>query len=85
VFDLLRQRQVALCMAEAEDGIKVPLIETADWGYLRLRNVKYSDAELTRWIEEIRKKKWEEVFVFFKHEEKATGPKFAKRFLELTQ
>jgi len=85
VFDLLRQRQVALCMAEAEDGIKVPLIETADWGYLRLRNVKYSDAELKRWIEEIRKKKWEEVFVFFKHEEKATGPKFAKRFLELTQ
>jgi len=85
VFDVLRQRRVALCMAEAEDGIKVPLIETADWGYLRLRMIKYSDAELKRWIKQIRRKKWKEVFVFFKHEEKATGPKFARRFLELTQ
>ena len=85
VFDLLRQRRVALCMAEAEDGIETPLIETADWGYLRLRMVKYSDADLKRCIKQIRRKKWKEVFVFFKHEEKATGPKFAKRFLELTQ
>jgi len=83
VFDLLRRRRVVLCMAEADDGIEVPLIETADWGYLRLRNLKYSDAELKRWITEIRKKKWKDVFVFFKHEEKATGPKFARRFLEL--
>jgi len=85
VFELLRERRVALCTAQAEDGIEVPLIETADWGYLRLRNLKYSDADLKRWIKEIRKKKWKEVFVFFKHEEKATGPKFAKRFLELAQ
>jgi len=85
VFDLLRQRRVALCMAEAEDGIETPLVETADWGYLRLRMVKYSDADLKRWIRQIRRKKWKEVFVFFKHEEKATGPKFARRFLELTQ
>jgi uncharacterized protein YecE (DUF72 family) len=85
VFDLLRRRRVALCMAQAEDGIEAPLVETADWGYLRLRMVKYSDADLKRWIKEIRRRSWKEAFVFFKHEEKATGPKFAKRFLELTQ
>ena len=83
VFDLLRQRRVALCMAEAEDGIETPLIETADWGYLRLRMVKYSDTELKRWIGQIRRKQWKDVFIFFKHEEKATAPKFARRFLEL--
>src|SRR5205814_4729161 len=58
VFDLLRQRRVALCMAEAEDGIETPLVETADWGYLRLRMVKYSDADLKRWIRQIRRQKW---------------------------
>ena len=85
VFGVLGERRVALCTAEAEDGIEVPLIETADWGYLRLRMVKYSDADLKRWIRKVRRKKWKEVFVFFKHEEKATGAKFARRFLELTQ
>jgi uncharacterized protein YecE (DUF72 family) len=83
VFSLLRQRRVALCMAQAEDGIEIPLIETADWGYLRLRMVKYSDADLKGWIKTINQKKWEDVFVFFKHEEKATGPEFATRFLKL--
>jgi uncharacterized protein YecE (DUF72 family) len=83
VFSLLRQRRVALCRAQAEDGIEIPLIETADWGYLRLRMVKYSDADLKRWIKTINQKKWEDVFVFFKHEEKATGPEFATRFLKL--
>jgi len=83
VFELLRKRQVALCIAEAEDGIDTPLRATADWGYLRLRMVKYSDADLKRCISKIRKQRWREVVVFFKHEEKATGPKLAKRFLEL--
>ena len=83
VFELLHEQQVALCIAEAEDGIETPLAATADWGYLRLRMVKYSDADLKRWIRKIREQRWREVFVFFKHEEKATGPKLAKRFLEL--
>jgi len=83
VFDLLRERQVALCVAEAEDGVEVPLMATADWGYLRLRRVEYSDADLKQWIKRIRQNDWKDVFVFFKHEEAGTGPKFARRFLEL--
>jgi uncharacterized protein YecE (DUF72 family) len=83
VFDLLRDRGVALCIAQAEDTLEVPFVATADWGYLRLRNIRYSDADLKRWVKKIRRQRWSEVFVFFKHEEKATGPKFAITFLKL--
>jgi uncharacterized protein YecE (DUF72 family) len=85
LFDLLRDCGVALCIAEAEDTVEVPFVSTADWGYLRLRNVRYSDADLKRWIKKIRQQRWSDVFVFFKHEEKATGPKFATNFLKLLE
>jgi uncharacterized protein YecE (DUF72 family) len=85
VFDLLRRRKVALCIAQTEDFPDPPFVATAPWGYLRLRLAKYSDADLKGWIRKIRRQKWKDVFVFFKHEEKATGPKFASRFMELVQ
>jgi len=85
VFDLLRERKVALCIAQTEDIPDPPFVATAPWGYLRLRMPKYSDADLKGWIRKIRRQKWKDVFVFFKHEERATGPKFASRFMELVQ
>src|SRR3954463_9933981 len=84
VYDLLRARRVALCVAETDDIPDPPLIATSDWGYLRLRTVRYSDADLKAWIRKIRRQKCKEAFVFFKHEEKATGPKFASKFVEFT-
>jgi uncharacterized protein YecE (DUF72 family) len=83
VFDLLRHRRIALCIAQTDDIPDPPLVATADWGYLRLRLPKYSDADLKSWVRKIRRQKWKDAFVFFKHEEKATGPKFAKRFMEI--
>jgi uncharacterized protein YecE (DUF72 family) len=83
VFGLLRDRQVAYCIAHGEVSDDPPFVATADWGYLRLRTVKYSNDDLKSWIRKISRQRWEDVFVFFKHEEKATGPKFAKRFVEL--
>jgi len=83
VFELLHEHQVALCIAQAEDSVEVPFVSTADWGYLRLRMPAYSDADLKRWIKDIRQQKWKDAFVFFKHEEEGTGPEFARRFLEL--
>ncbi len=35
------------------------------------------------WIKRIRRQKWTEAFVFFKHEDEGIRPAFAKRFLEL--
>jgi uncharacterized protein YecE (DUF72 family) len=83
VFGLLREGRAALCIAEVEDGVEVPFVSTADWGYFRLRRPDYGDAELKSWIGRIREPGWQEAFVFFKHEEEGKGPQMAKRFLEL--
>jgi uncharacterized protein YecE (DUF72 family) len=84
-FDLLRQRNASLCIAEAEEGVEVPFEPTADWGYLRLRRPDYTDVELKAWIERISKTNWKDAFIFFKHEEEGKGPQMAKRFLELAK
>ncbi|HEY1381597.1 MAG TPA: DUF72 domain-containing protein [Gemmataceae bacterium] len=83
VFALLRDRRVALCIADDENDLAVPVVATTDWGYLRLRRPAYSDAELATWAERVRGQSWQDAFVFFKHEDTATGPRLARRFLEL--
>ena len=45
----------------------------------------YGDPELSAWAEKLRQQNWSDVFVFFKHEDEAKGPKMAKRFLELAE
>jgi len=72
-----------LCIAEAEDGVEVPFVSTANWGYLRLRRPDYGDVELKAWGDRIRAQNWQNAFVFFKHEDEGKGPQMAKRFLEL--
>ena len=62
---------------------ETPIYPTGSWGYMRLRKVDYSDDELRRWKERILEQSWDRAFVFFKHEDKGTGPGFAKRFLAL--
>jgi uncharacterized protein YecE (DUF72 family) len=81
VYALLRARNAALAIVEDEDGA-TPAVATADWGYFRLRDVEYTDAQLTGWVDTIRDVggAWRDAFVFFKHEEGATGPALAKRF-----
>src|SRR5215217_896292 len=67
VFGLLRDHQVALCIAEADDDLEVPFESTADWGYLRLRRPDYTAAELKAWVKKLRTQPWRDAFVFFKH------------------
>jgi uncharacterized protein YecE (DUF72 family) len=83
VFGLLRNRQAALCVAEADDDLEVPPVATADWGYLRLRRPDYGDADLRKWVKWVRGQDWREAFIFFKHEDEGKGPRLAKRLLEL--
>jgi uncharacterized protein YecE (DUF72 family) len=80
VFALLREHNAALCLAEAEDELDIPFVATADWGYLRLRMPEYTDAEMKSWVKQVKAQKWKDAFVFFKHEDEAKGPAFAKRF-----
>ena len=85
IFELLKKRKVALCIAEAEGELEVPFVATADWGYLRLRREDYSDADLKACVRKVQKQDWSDVFVYFRHEDTGKGPKFAKRFIELAK
>jgi len=83
VLDLLRSQNRALCVSDTDDLPTTHIDKTADWGYLRLRRVNYSEENLTDWLGRIRDQNWKETFLFFKHEDEGTGPKLAAHFLEL--
>ena len=83
IFAMLRGRNCALCVADTDESESCELINTASWGYLRLRRQNYSAADLLRWKERICSQAWDHAYVFFKHEDEATGPKFANEFLQI--
>lgn len=82
-LDLLRQHGAALCIADFGDKT-TPLEATSRHGYFRLRDEGYEVADLDRWAERIadRAADWDDVFVFFKHEDEGKGPAFAKIFID---
>jgi uncharacterized protein YecE (DUF72 family) len=82
VLALLRSRNAALVQSESEEGFE-PLPWTADWAYLRLRKVTYTERELAAWLDRLTAAGIGEAQVFFKHEDAATGPKLAARLLDL--
>ena len=84
VFEALRARGAALCVAEDEDeSLAAPLVATAGWGYLRLRRPDYGEADLQAWADRVRAQTWEEAYVFFKHEDAGAGPRLATQMLSL--
>ncbi|HEX9729362.1 MAG TPA: DUF72 domain-containing protein [Gemmatimonadales bacterium] len=76
VYDALREKNAALCMADTDVG-DPSIVGTADWGYLRLRGEDYSAADLDRWAAAIAEQDWREAYVFFKHEDAGAGPRLA--------
>lgn len=85
VYELLRRHHCALCAAETDESNGVDLVETANWGYLRLRRSDYSHADLLNWKERIAAQKWDHAYVFFKHEDEGIGPKLAAEFLQIAE
>jgi len=81
VFEALRDRGAALCIAEDEE-LATPLVATASWGYLRLRRQDYDDAAVAAWAHKIHGHTWAEAYAFFKHEDAGAGPKLALKLLE---
>jgi uncharacterized protein YecE (DUF72 family) len=73
VYALLRSAGAALCLSEREDSTPPPLVETAPWGYVRLRLENYSDADLAAWAERLAATQWQEVHAYFMHEPTAPG------------
>jgi uncharacterized protein YecE (DUF72 family) len=84
IFDLLKSRNIALCIAETVD-LSTPKKITSNYGYLRLRREDYVKSDVERWAEFVRDQKanWNDAFVYFKHEEAGLGPKFAQQMIEL--
>ena len=84
VYDALRARGAALCLAEADD-LATPVVPTTSWGYLRLRRADYDEATLAAWADQLHKQSsaWTETFIYFKHEDGARGPRLAARLGEL--
>jgi uncharacterized protein YecE (DUF72 family) len=82
-YQALRDHGAALCIAES-DELATPPERTAEFGYFRLRRLDYDEAALRKWAEVVRGYAGE-VFVYFKHEDEARGPTFAKQFLPLLE
>jgi uncharacterized protein YecE (DUF72 family) len=73
VYAALKGAGAALCLSEREDGAPPPLVETAPWGYVRLRLETYSEADLEAWAKKLAATAWRETYVYFMHEPTAPG------------
>jgi uncharacterized protein YecE (DUF72 family) len=79
VYAALRGAGASLCHSEREDSAPPPLVETAPWGYVRLRLERYSEADLAAWAARLGASAWEEAYVYFMHE--PTAPAYAATLL----
>lgn len=82
-LDALRDHGAALCIADTDDDLTVPLEATADWGYLRLRKETYSDNDLKKWVAQIKSQPWGDTYVYCKGEEAGHGPRWAGQLMAL--
>jgi len=79
VYALLKAAGAALCLSEREDATPPTLVQTAPWGYVRLRLESYSDTDLAAWAERLAATQWQEVHAYFMHE--PTAPGYAAQLL----
>ncbi len=83
VYDALRARGVALCIADSETR-ETPMLKTAGYAYFRLRDEGYGDADIDRWSDTVHEfsKGCSDVFVYFKHEDEGKGAAFGQQMIE---
>jgi uncharacterized protein YecE (DUF72 family) len=81
VYEALRAAGAALCLSEREDSAPPPMVETASWGYVRLRLETYSDDDLRHWAARLAGTGWREIYVYFMHE--PTAPAYAQALMRL--
>ena len=79
VYEALKGAGAALCLSEREDNAPPPLVETAPWGYVRLRLETYSDDDLRQWASKLEATSWREIYVYFMHE--PTAPVYAQTLM----
>ena len=81
-YRVLERFGVALCIADTEEWT-TPFEVTAPFGYFRLRRAAYDEAALRAWRARIDAAPWSDVFVYFKHEGRGSGPRYAAEFVAL--
>jgi uncharacterized protein YecE (DUF72 family) len=81
-YEFLSERRVALVVSDQKLA-RPPVVKTAPFGYVRFRQDGYSDEELTAWAAKLKQTDWDEVYVFFKHEDAGAAPRMAARFREV--
>ena len=79
VYAALKVAGASLCLSEREDNAPPPLVETAPWGYIRLRLETYSDDELRQWARRLEATSWRDIYVYFMHE--PTAPAYARTLM----
>ena len=79
VYAALKAGGASLCHSEREDNEPPPLVETAPWGYVRLRLETYSDQDLERWARRLEESGWRQIYVYFMHE--PTAPAYARTLM----
>jgi uncharacterized protein YecE (DUF72 family) len=82
VFDLMREHNVALCIAES-DELQTPEVHTASFVYYRFRRSDYPEAALQQIANSLSTVLNErDVYAFLKHEETPEGALNARRLLQ---
>jgi uncharacterized protein YecE (DUF72 family) len=86
IYEILRQYNVGLCLAENEK-LETPEVVTADFVYLRLRKPDYPESELAAIAERLRSYRASGLtaYAICKHEETASGAINAEKLLKLGQ
>lgn len=79
VYELLRQHNVSLCVAESEK-LETPEVVTADFVYYRLRKAEYSPEQRDEIAERARALLAAnlDLYLFFKHEDEPQGALYAE-------
>jgi len=80
VYQALKAAGASLCLSEREDNAPPPLVETAPWGYVRLRLETYSDDDLRAWARRLEETSWRPVHIYFMHE--PTAPAYARTLMQ---
>ena len=83
VYAILKARGAALVLSEREDNAPPPLVETAPWGYVRLRLESYSEDDLRHWAGRLAATGWRETFAYFMHE--PTAPEYAQALMRCSR
>jgi uncharacterized protein YecE (DUF72 family) len=83
VYETLRAHGAALCVVEDDEDGTSPFVCTSEDAYLRLRRTQYTESDLRAWADRLRAQPLARAWVYFKHEDEALAPRFARMLDDL--